>query len=79
MRILITEQGENTIKQIEDSNEYQRAKTLTYGNTFRKSKKLPYETYMKYNYYKKNNPKQIFSKTTQNFFPQSNSPKKKII
>ena len=39
MRILITEQGENTIKQIEDSNEYQRAKTLTYGNTFRKSKK----------------------------------------
>ena len=78
MRILITEQGENTIKQIEDSNEYQRAKTLTYGNTFRKSKKLPYETYMKYNYYKKNNPKQIFSKTTQNFFPQSNSPKKKL-
>ena len=67
MRILITEQGENTIKTIEDLNEYQRSKTITYGKSFRTIKKLPYETYIKYNYYKKKKSNISFSKTTQNF------------
>ena len=78
MRILITEQGENTIKTIEDLNEYQRSKTITYGKSFRTIKKLPYETYIKYNYYKKKKSNNSFSKTTQNFFPH-NTPKKKLL
>ena len=78
MRILITEQGENTIKTIEDLNEYQRSKTITYGKSFRTIKKLPYETYIKYNYYKKKKSNISFSKTTQNFFPH-NTPKKKLL
>ena len=67
MRILITEQGENTIKTIEDLNEYQRSKTITYGKSFRTIKKLPYETYIKYNYYKKKNQILVFQKQLKIF------------
>ncbi len=72
MRILITEQGEHAIKQIEETSDYGRARTLTYGNGFRKSRKLPYDTYMKFNYYK-NIPNKFFSKTSQNFFNSKNN------